>query len=287
MIQPEGTAHIKIDGVVVFYNPETAIEDNIHSYLNEIDRLYIVDNSEIKNIVLIEKLKQYEKIQYIDNQGNQGIAHALNIGAQLAMQNKADWLLTMDQDSRASEHMIPKMLECIDPGNKKVPAIISPFHASKFHTDSKESGCVEKKMVMTSGNLLSLEAYENTGSFSEELFLDYVDNEYCFRLQKHGYRIIQASEAILYHNLGELSRHTLFGKNIYCYNYPPVRYYYRTRNVIAVNKKLGYFDYLYLKELFKDIIKISLYEKQKMKKFQYIYRGIVDAIRGRMGIYDR
>ena len=287
MMQQEDTVHVKIDGVVVLYNPEMLIEDNIYSYLDQIDHLYIVDNSETKNIALIEKLKTYDKVHYIDNHGNRGIAHALNTGAQLAIQNDTDWLLTMDQDSRASENMISQMLECTNVTDQQTPGIISPFHASKFHASSKESGCIEKEMVMTSGNLLSLEAYKKTGPFREELFLDYVDNEYCLRLHKHGYRVVQAAEAILYHNLGELSKHRLFGKNIYCYNYPPIRYYYRTRNVIAVNKELGYFDHLYAKELFKDIIKIFLYEKNKMNKFQHIYWGMIDAIKGKMGKYDR
>lgn len=276
-----------IAAVVVLYNPANDIEDNISSYLDHIDKLYAVDNSEHKNDFLIEELKKNKKIKYIDNRGNRGIAHALNVGAEEAIKDGYDLLLTMDQDSRASENMMVQMLECLKKSNISDVGIVSPFHASKFHTSSKESGCIEKKMVMTSGNLLSLEAYKKTGPFCEELFLDYVDNEYCLRLQRYGYKVIQASEAILYHNLGELSKHILFGKNIYCYNYPPIRYYYRTRNVIAVNKKLGYFDHLYVKELFKDIIKIFLYEKNKMKKFQHIYLGTVDAIKGKMGKYDR
>lgn len=31
-----------------------------------------------------------------NNNGNQGIAHALNVGAQKAIEDGADWLLTMD-----------------------------------------------------------------------------------------------------------------------------------------------------------------------------------------------
>lgn len=273
--------------VVVLYNPDKNVLTNISSYLRPIDKLYVVDNSEHKNDLLIKDLKENKKIKYIDNGGNKGIAHALNVGADEAIKDGYDLLLTMDQDSKASEDMITLMLECINNLNKIEIGIISPFHASKFHATSQESGCVEKKMVMTSGNLLSLNAYKKTGPFLEELFLDYVDNEYCLRLQKNGYVVVQASEAILHHNLGELSMHTLLGKNIYCYNYPPIRYYYRTRNVIATNRAYEYIDYLYFKELLKDIIKIMLYEKNKMKKFQHIYFGIVDAIKGKMGKYDR
>jgi len=276
-----------ISGVVVLYNPENKISNNIYSYIKQVDKLYVVDNSEQKNNFLIEELQKNKKIKYIDNKGNRGIAHALNIGANEAIKEEYDFLLTMDQDSKVSEDMIPQMLECFEKFNMSEIGIISPFHASKFHAISNDKRCVEKNMVMTSGNLLSLEAYKKAGPFLEELFLDYVDNEYCQRLQKNGYKVVQASEAILHHNLGELSMHTLLGKNIYCYNYPPIRYYYRTRNVIVANRKYEYIDYLYFKELLKDVIKIMLYEKNKMRKFQHIYFGIVDAIKGKMGKYDK
>ena len=278
---------MKIAAVVVLYNPDKTISNNIHSYLDQVNKLYIVDNSEHKNDLLIKGLKQNIKIKYIDNKGNQGIAHALNVGARAAIKDEYDLLLTMDQDSKASEDMIDHMLECLKMFNISEVGILSPFHASRFHAVSNDKGCVEKKMVMTSGNLLSLDAYQDVGPFREELFLDYVDNEYCLRLQQHGYKVIQASEAILHHNLGELSKHTFLSKNMYCYNYPPIRYYYRTRNVIVMNKELGYFDGLYFKELLKDIIKIILYEDNKMEKFKHIYFGIVDAIKGKMGKYDR
>ncbi len=278
---------MNISAVIVLYNPNNKLTDNIYSYLEQVDKLYAVDNSEYKDNVLIEELKQNKKIKYIDNKGNRGIAHALNVGANEAIKDGYDFLLTMDQDSKTSENMIFLMLECIQNFNLLEVGIISPFHASKFNATSNDKGCVKKNMVMTSGNLLSLEAYKKSGPFLEELFLDYVDNEYCLRLQRNGYKVIEVSEAILHHNLGELSKHTLLGKNMYCYNYPPIRYYYRTRNVIAVNKKYEYFDKLYFKELLKDIIKIFFYEKNKIKKVQHIYFGIVDAIKGKMGKYDR
>jgi len=276
-----------ITAIIVLYNPDHSVMENIESYIDKVDKIYAVDNSEYKNNFFIKEFQKNKKIKYIDNKGNRGIAHALNVGASEAIKDGYDFLLTMDQDSKASEKMIFLMLECLKNFNMAEIGIISPFHASKFHAVSSENGCVEKKMVMTSGNLLSLEAYKKTGPFLEELFLDYVDNEYCLRLQKNGYVVVQASEAILHHNLGELSMHTLLGKNIYCYNYPPIRYYYRTRNVIVTNRAYDYIDYLYFKELLKDIIKIMLYEKNKMKKFQHMCFGIVDAIKGKMGKYDR
>lgn len=275
---------MRIAAVVVLYEPSDDVLDNIGSYISDVEVMYAVDNSVSKNTRLVKALKSYPTVRYIDNKGNKGIAHALNVGAGEAMREGYDFLLTMDQDSRAGEGMIPQILTCLSRRGILTVGILSPFHASPFHLHSKENGCIEKKVVMTSGNLLSLKAYAESGPFQEDLFLDYVDNEYCLRLQRHGYKVIQVSEAILVHKLGELSKHKLFGKNIYCYNYPPIRYYYRTRNVIVLHGKL---DRSWGTEILRDMVKIILYEKNRIRKLQYMYYGIVDAVKGKMGKYGR
>ena len=40
---------MKIAGVVVLYHPEISVWDNISSYIEDIDKLYILDNSEQYN----------------------------------------------------------------------------------------------------------------------------------------------------------------------------------------------------------------------------------------------
>ena len=40
---------VKIAGVVVLYNPDDNVRTNIDSYINELDILYVVDNSPIPN----------------------------------------------------------------------------------------------------------------------------------------------------------------------------------------------------------------------------------------------
>ncbi len=80
-----------IDAVVVLYHPEESIIENIKTY-QQVRTIYAIDNSEEYNDNLLKKLKQFENLIYINNKGNQGIAHALNVGAKLAIENSADWL---------------------------------------------------------------------------------------------------------------------------------------------------------------------------------------------------
>ncbi|CEG11117.1 Glycosyl transferase family 2 (fragment) [groundwater metagenome] len=67
---------MKIAGVVVLYNSDETVIECIKSYIDEIEVLYLIDNSETKNDELLIKIKSFKKIVYIDNKGNQGISMA-------------------------------------------------------------------------------------------------------------------------------------------------------------------------------------------------------------------
>ncbi len=56
---------IKIAGIVIFYKSTLDIIDNINSYINDLDILYAIDNSDKKEIKLIDILKTKEKITLI------------------------------------------------------------------------------------------------------------------------------------------------------------------------------------------------------------------------------
>jgi len=47
----------KIAAVVVLYNPDKNILKNIDSYINSVDKVYVIDNSEDKDTILFDNLK--------------------------------------------------------------------------------------------------------------------------------------------------------------------------------------------------------------------------------------
>lgn len=68
---------MKIAGCVILYNPKDDFLVNIESYLNSIETLFVFDNSDIQNIDLIRKIKDFDtKIQYKSLNKNIGIASA-------------------------------------------------------------------------------------------------------------------------------------------------------------------------------------------------------------------
>ncbi|MCL4546863.1 MAG: glycosyltransferase [Deltaproteobacteria bacterium] len=182
--------YYKIYGVVILYHPEPNVLKNIGTYINGIERLYVIDNSEIKDLELIEKIKDLStKITYIDNNGNKGIACALNIGAQLAIEDGATWILTMDQDSRFEKESLQVLIKWITSNDTEKVGIISPYHLINNISYKSEDRVIDKLTVITSGNLLNLEVYKKIGPFEEKYFIDSVDHEYCLRLRKNAFLI--------------------------------------------------------------------------------------------------
>jgi len=276
---------IKIYGVVLLYNPEETIIDNIMSYINYVEKLYIVDNSEKKNAKLINAIQSLSpKCIYIDNNGNQGVAHALNIGAKLAIKNGADWLLTMDQDSSFTQNSFVKLIDWIEHNDIYDVGIVSPLH---FESQVSLLDTNKNYITMTSGNLVNLIIYNKVGDFLEELFIDSIDTEYCLRLKKFNYKIQRVLSVVLNHNLGDIKYYNFGNKKITYTNHNYLRRYYMMRNRMYIWKK--YVDVLPSfinsdkKEVMKEIVKIILFEKSKFKKLIYIFKGYIDYKKNKFG----
>lgn len=288
---------MKISGVVVLYNPDKKVLDNIKTYINLLDNLYVVDNSPIPN----DNSKKFrdKKIKYISNNGNKGIAFALNVGADLALKNGSEWLLTMDQDSSFQNGSLEKMISFLKEINKNTImsesldlsydkiGILSALQRTKLNKNDKLSGVSYPLVVMTSGNLVNLKAYKKIKGFKDWFFIDAVDFDFCLNLKKNGYEVIQMNTAELNHNLGDTTEKKILGKTIYVTNHNPVRRYYITRNrhYLYDLYKDDYLDYcvLELSRTKHELIKIILFEKDKIEKLRYIYKGYRDYKKGIKG----
>jgi rhamnosyltransferase len=269
-------------GVVVLYNPDNEVWDNIQSYLQDIAVLYVIDNSELKNSSLVNILLDCDKIRYIDNEGNAGLASALNLGATYAIENNYKWLLTMDQDSRASWQMLLLMRDFIaSPQCPNSIGIVAPFHQDKHSKPSPDAKAAEEAVaVMTSGNLLNLQVYKETGPFETKFFIDYIDIEYCLRLKSKGYSIHVVNQAILQHNLGNITKHTILRQQIGTSNHSYLRRYYITRNSLFVAEKYRKQFPAFCKSIqthfWKELLRVLLFEDKKLMKFIHIYKGYKD-----------
>ena len=283
--------NVPIAGVVVLYNPDEKVLNNIKTYLDSVQVLFAIDNSENPRANFVTELVNISgKIEYIAMHGNQGISKALNIAAMSAIERSCTWLLTMDQDSSASPDMINLMLDCAQLPSSSNVGLISPYHwVDPENYCPGKTACEEVLTAMTSGNLLSLSAFRDVGCFREDFFIGYVDLEYCLRLRKNGFSILQSNRAVLTHELGKLSKHKLLWATLSTTNHPAIRLYYRTRNRLETMNLYRHdfpeFAKHEMSAMFKELVKILFFEKDSLSKLKSAFKGYVHYKKKTFGKY--
>lgn len=281
----------QVAGVVILYNPAIGVLDNIYSYLSEVGALFAIDNSETPDPEFGRRLAAVSGVTYHCNGANLGVASALNAGAKLALANGYGYLLTMDQDSRAVPGMVSALLQCMSNADPARVGIAAPLHVTKPDTTvGDRESCRTVQYVMTSGNLLNLQAYQAVGAFREELFIDFVDVEYCLRLNAHGYSVFQVLNTHLDHKVGDLVTVGFSGSVFRVTSHSPLRMYYKTRNRFFVaglyRKEFPAFWWRDKLRFLLEICRLILFEPEKGSKIAMLWRGWRDFRRGRYGKYD-
>lgn len=274
---------IKLAGVVVLYEPTDNDIKNIDSYIEEIDILYVIDNSKEPNEQRIPKNK---KIKYIFNNENLGIAAPLNKAASIARKANYKWLLTMDQDTKFEKEIITSMSLEIENQDCNNIGIVTPWHNTKLKIDKPKETKDYPLDVMTSGNLLNLEIHKKIGGFKEWLFIDGVDIEYCLNLKKHHYKVMRLNNLEIKHNLGDIEYHKFLFKDFLVTNHSAMRRYYQCRNYLYISSMYMDIEKDFCKRLIKFktiILAIILYEKNKLNKLIAFYKGYKDYKMGKRG----
>jgi rhamnosyltransferase len=280
---------LKIAGVTILYNPKEDVIENILSYLDQIEILYVIDNSEKIEKEIIQRIKILNRVKILENLKNIGIAAALNKSAEHAIIDGYDILLMMDQDSKVSENFVEEMIKMLHQDTKI--GLISPFVIHRNNPKNPPEAMFENiSIAITSGSIMRLSVFEDIGKFEEKLFIDYVDHEYCLRMRSHGYKIVQLNSVFIFHDLGHTEcRNFLFFK-VFPTNHSPIRWYYRTRNRLYVRKKFSntFKDYVKLDKLIfqKELLKILLYERDKIEKIKMMIRGYIDFKKNIFGKFD-
>jgi rhamnosyltransferase len=229
----------------------------------------------------------------IENGENRGVASALNTGIRWAIENRYEWVALFDQDSSVSECYFDAMFRAIASSTapEKI-GIVAPRYRDPSTGVLRKSSVGEDGtiwMAMTSGSLMPAWIFESCGWFEEELFIDQVDNEYCFRIHERGYNIEVCENAVLLHTPGAPQAHKILGfKWIISGHHSAGRRYYITRNglimALRYRRQRPAWSRVTLKYLLLiDPIIILLVESDRLEKLVNVARGVVDACLGRMG----
>jgi rhamnosyltransferase len=286
---------IKKAGVVVLYNPEKEIWHNVYSYSQIVEKLFIVDNSEIFNQEKADYFNK-KKFVYIFNGVNKGIAAALNIATKKAIEENFDFLLTMDQDSsfinNEIAHNYGEVFYHIDNLNKIAIISLSTRSKNKINNDLIRQAKTnpfyyeEQFVAITSGSWINLKLFKKIGLFNESLFIDAVDYDYCLRAHLLNYRIVCFKNLFIQHCGG--TPKVFLNRNIPLYS--PIRIYYIIRNHFYLwFKYFNYFPKFVLKNIYSTIFIFLplqiVFNKERIKIIIFMLKGFKDFLFNKYGKY--
>ncbi|ULR32468.1 glycosyltransferase [Dickeya fangzhongdai] len=297
---------MKIIAVVVFYNPQGDFFHRCSLIASQVDSLLVYDNSieeEVTNNNR-ELLTRISNAYYYSEGGNNGIGDALNYAVAEAKKGEYDFLITFDQDTLVPNDYVKNIVDSfkneknigvigpvyqdVNAGREcRFPVRYGPFVLRKKLSNKKKVQDVMS--IITSGSLYPVSIFESNGFFEGDYFIDYIDNEYCLRLIKNGYRVCVDPHIIINHALGNRTVNKLI-LNFSPTNYPYYRKYYITRNRLFVYKKYIFkfpsFIVYDLMAFALDLIRVFLFENDRKNKLAAYWQGVKDFLGNKKGAMD-
>lgn len=260
---------------IVTYQPDLPrLEENLKAARLQAAPILIVDNGS-RNVADIRALA--EGAILIENPSNLGIATALNQLCLRAVDEGYEWVVTLDQDSVIQPDMLQELCRYTDQADV---AIICPRiedrHLGRLHTQHT-SGTEYIDHAITAGNMVRLEAWQAVGGFTDELFIDGVDFDFCLKLREGGWKILRTNNVCLVQEIGHGRKISLpFHHQMSVLNHSPQRLYYIARNYLWIGRRHHQRLHWTL-EVAKRMLIVLCFEDQKWPKLRAMLKGIFSS----------
>ncbi|SKC33049.1 Glycosyl transferase family 2 [Photobacterium piscicola] len=277
-----------IFSIIITFNP--VIED-VEKLIVELKKAsvipVVVDNS--------SDVEHFYDCENIRLSNNKGIAKAQNIGIERAIDMGAKYVVFFDQDSLIPDAEFIKKLH--SPLLKNEAKITAPIFKDRargytypivninkngsrtkhYPTNNHDNFFVNN--VISSGCMVSVDIFKHVGVMIDDLFIDYVDTEWCLRASKFGFNVLVVPSAQMIHSIGDES-FSFFGLNVT--KHSPFRRYFRIRNSFYLLRC----DYIPKVMAIREIIfsighQIILIFFSKGLRYQYVkslFRGLFDGV---------
>lgn len=294
-----------ICAVVVTYFPDPGFAQRLRRIATECARIVIVDNGSVPGELAPLASEQKEIVTL---PRNLGLATALNRGLARAIELGFQWAITFDQDSMPSSGMAAALWATRERSTEPARvAVVGPrLREEKVAHEERrwvvphprwrwlfqrvicrDSDLAGVAFVITSGALMDLGIFRRIGPLLDELFIDYIDHEYCLRARRAGCDIMVSAGALLTHNLGAKREFRLGPRTVRPTFHPAERLRYMFRNRWVLLRRHGrhfphwvLFDFIFVHF---NLLRVVLYEDQRREKLMAAVRGTWDGLLGRTG----
>ena len=263
-------------------------------------QVIVVDNASSDGSVEVVKSK-YPQVELVENKTNLGFAAGNNVGIKYALENDADYIGILNNDTLVDENFIEELINVLEKDGNigvAVPKIYFAkgfeFHKNKYKENELgrviwyAGGEIDWKNVIGSHSgldevdkgqfdedgetqmatgccfLVKKEVLEKVGLYDDRYFLYFEDADFSERVKKAGYKIMYEPKAIIWH---KNAQSTGAGSNL--------QTYFQTRNRLLFG--LSYAPIRTKLALFRESLRLILVGRYWQK------RGIMDFYLGRFG----
>lgn len=285
--------------IVVTYCPDVEhLQRVLASITAHTHRVIVVDNTPgARTFIALP-----QGVQYIPFGRNLGIAAAQNAGIREALARGADVIWLSDQDTIYPEHFLPNMLEAMEScqlqgirlaalGPSYIDTHKGAIQAFVKHTPfttffPPQPGLQKVAHAIASGTLIPTEVLREVGLMQENLFIDWVDLEWCWRAKNQfGYQTFCTGDVIIEHTMGDGSIRFLWRK---VGVRTPLRRYYMVRNAahIALHSRSATVPIrveAFVKAFYWALVFPLIAPSHKSQHLHATLTGLWDGLRNHMG----
>lgn len=277
-----------VGAVMVTFEPGPSVVENIRAIAQQVEQLVVVDNGSANRESWAREV-DLGNVEIVALGDNFGVAHALNVGI-TQIDAAHGWIATFDQDTLLQPNYFAELLDQGEAGQDEAVGMVVPG----FGGLPGEQGCerASTRRVLTaisSGSVIRRAVLGRVGLFDDALFIDYVDHDFCLRMARANLKVIEVTGVRLNHRLGEMTAHSLLGRQVLTSHHSPVRRYYMFRNRLQVYRRhAARFPLWFARDLARnltEIAKVLLWEGDKKRKLRFMGQGTLDGLAGRLGKY--
>ena len=256
-------------------------------------KIVIVDNKSTDDS--IEKLKKAfdNKYYFIKSDKNIGYAAGNNLGVQYALENDAEYVCILNNDTIADKKFLKILIDYMENNHScglAGPAImeydneniiqstgwiinlkkgdVSTINNGINIKDAKDK-VLECEYIGGACILARSELIRNIGTLPESYFLFYEETEWCYKAKKHGYKVMCILESKIFHK-GSISINAISGLSEYLMNRNRIVFEKRNANLYEL---VYFYIYLILQTIYQIIIL-----KQKPSKIKHYMDGIINKV---------
>ena len=244
------------------------------------------------NIIVIDNtpgqdLDVKDSLLYIALKRNMGIALAQNIAIANAVSLKCKYCVFFDQDSQVTLELVEKLvcayqqISCFDNKVAAVgPNVVSDLNGVSYNKTIDLNIKFNKTIsIISSGSVVESNTFIKIGGMMSDLFIDMVDNEWCWRARKYGLNCYIVTDVIMKHSIGSGMVKTNLG--FYVLKASPARYYYLYRNFLIL-LRLDYVPFRwkyrqFLRKIFELFYVPFTRKGERILILKNMFRGVKDG----------